>query len=82
MGANSTRNLRCNRIRPWCEHRFSLLLHADTEEVDSALLGEGEIDWLSLQQSAKRCKVIQLEDRVSKAVRLRNEGVVLAEQER
>ncbi len=46
------------------------------------MLGEGEIDWLSLQQSAKRSKVIALEDNLSKAARLKNEGAVLAEEER
>ena len=54
----------------------------DEEEVDAAILGEGEIDWLSLQQSAKRSKVIPLEDSLAKAARLKNEGAVLAEEER
>lgn len=54
----------------------------DEEEVDAAILGEGEIDWLSLQQTAKRSKVIPLEDSLAKAARLKNEGAVLAEEER
>ena len=52
------------------------------EEVDAAILGEGEIDWLSLQQTAKRSKVIPLEDSLAKAARFKNEGAVLAEEER
>ena len=54
----------------------------DEEEVDAVILGEGEIDWLSLQQTAKRSKVIPLEDSLAKAARLKNEGAVLAEEER
>ena len=54
----------------------------DEKEVDAVALGEGEIDWLSLQQSAKRSKVVPLEDSLAKANRLKNEGAVLAEQER
>ena len=54
----------------------------DEDEVDAATLGEGEIDWLSLQQTAKRSKVIPLEDSLAKAARLKNEGAVLAEEER
>ena len=52
------------------------------KEVDAATLGEGEIDWLSLQQSVKRSKVIPLEDSLAKANRLKNEGAVLAEEKR
>ena len=54
----------------------------DEEEVDEGFLGEGEIDWLSLQQSVKRSKVIPLEDSLAKAARLKNEGAVLAQEER
>ena len=54
----------------------------DEEEIHSELISEGEIDWLALQQGAKKSKVIPLEDAVSKSARLCTEGTLLAEQDR
>ncbi len=54
----------------------------DEEDVHSELISEGEIDWLALQQGAKKSKAIPLEDAVSKSARLCTEGMLLAEQER
>jgi len=52
----------------------------DTKEEDDPGIEEGTIDWLSLSQRSS--KVVCLEDNVAKSKRLRQEGTILAEQER